>query len=65
MQQRVVQKSQNNKFSGYSVLAACGWYYSNSESSTHEVGKKYPNELGLYDMSGNVREWCNDYLSSG
>lgn len=55
-------KSQNNKFSGYSVLAACGWYYSNSESSTHEVGKKYPNELGIYDMSGNVREWCNDWF---
>lgn len=55
-------KSEGNKYSGYSVLGACGWYYSNSESSTHEVGTKYPNELGIYDMSGNVREWCNDWF---
>lgn len=55
-------KSEGNKYSGFSVLGACGWYYSNSESSTHEVGTKYPNELGIYDMSGNVREWCNDWF---
>lgn len=55
-------KTEGNKYSGYSVLGACGWYYSNSESSTHEVGAKYPNELGIYDMSGNVREWCNDWF---
>lgn len=56
------EKSDGNKYSGYSVLGACGWYYSNSESTTHEVGTKYPNELGIYDMSGNVREWCNDWF---
>lgn len=50
------------KYSGYSVLGACGWYYSNSESMTHEVGTKNPNGLGIYDMSGNVREWCNDWF---
>lgn len=50
------------KYSGYSVLGACGWYYSNSESKTHEVGSKSPNGLGIYDMSGNVREWCNDWF---
>ena len=55
-------KSEGNKYSGYSVLGACGWYYSNSESATHEVGTKYPNELGIYDRSGNVREWCNDWF---
>lgn len=49
-------------YSGYSVLGACGWYYSNSESTTHDIGSKAPNELGIYDMSGNVREWCNDWL---
>lgn len=57
-------KSEGNKYSGYSVLGACGWYYSNSESTTHEVGSKFPNELGIYDMSGNVREWCNDWFGS-
>ena len=49
-------------YSGNSVLGACGWFYSNGESTTHEVGTKFPNELGIYDMSGNVREWCNDWF---
>ena len=54
--------SEGFKYSGYSVLGACGWYYSNSESTTHEVGTKFPNELGIYDMNGNVREWCDDWF---
>lgn len=36
------------------------WYSDNSEGKTHEVGTKLPNVLGLYDMSGNIIEWCND-----
>ncbi|MDR2809864.1 MAG: SUMF1/EgtB/PvdO family nonheme iron enzyme [Tannerellaceae bacterium] len=51
-----------NKYSGNPVLGACGWYYSNSGATTHEVGRKAANELGIYDMSGNVREWCNDWF---
>ena len=38
-----------------------GWYYANSQNTTHAVKTKKPNELGFYDMSGNVWEFCMDY----
>jgi formylglycine-generating enzyme len=51
--------------SGVPFTTVVAWYVGNSASDTHEVGTKAPNQLGIYDMSGNVGEWCWDGHGNG
>lgn len=55
-------KSKGFRYAGSDVLDEVAWYSDNAQKTTHKRGQKKPNELGIYDMCGNVFEWCWDWF---
>ena len=58
------QQSKGYKYSGSNELDEVAWYDGNAGFKTHPAGSKLPNELGIYDMCGNVMEWCSDWYGN-
>lgn len=57
------KRSKGYIFSGSNSIDDVAWYTANSKGTTHPVKTKGVNELGLYDMTGNVEEWCSDWYN--
>ena len=58
------KKSRGYQYSGSFNISDVAWYNGNSGNKIHPIGMKQANELGVYDMSGNVNEWCQDWYGS-
>jgi len=58
-------KTHNYLYAGSNDINKVAWYVANSNDRAHPVGEKQPNELGIYDMSGNVWQWCTSSVPSG